>query len=206
MPPDALDIDLVRLARFAGTRVILGRADGIDRARRRVHVAGRGEIAYDIASIDIGISSDLPHLPGFAEHEVAEKPLGPYAAQWRAFREAVAEGAVRPEIAVIGAGVGGVELSMAMAHALRDAAPRIRVLEKDRALADLAPATREALTRQMQRHGVTLREGVEVARVEAGAVVLAGGERVPSLFTVGTTGARPFGWLGETGLDLTQGL
>ncbi|MFN3145736.1 MAG: hypothetical protein ACE368_11015 [Paracoccaceae bacterium] len=38
-PREALDIDLVRLARFAGARLILGRADGIDRAARRVHGA-----------------------------------------------------------------------------------------------------------------------------------------------------------------------
>ena len=118
-PRDALEIDLVRLARFAGARLILGRVDALDRERRRVHVAGRGWIAYDLASIDIGITSDLPDLPGFAEHAIAAKPLGPFADAWAAFRA----GAGPAEIAVIGGGVGGVELAMAMAHALRARAP-----------------------------------------------------------------------------------
>ncbi|MGB4908872.1 MAG: bifunctional NADH dehydrogenase FAD-containing subunit/selenide, water dikinase SelD, partial [Tabrizicola sp.] len=44
---DELMIDLVRLARFAGARVILDRATGIDRAARLVHLAGRPPLAYD---------------------------------------------------------------------------------------------------------------------------------------------------------------
>src|SRR5690554_790677 len=56
---DELDIDLVRLARHAGARLILGRGTGIDRAARRVAVPGRPPVAYDVLSIDIGITSDL---------------------------------------------------------------------------------------------------------------------------------------------------
>ena len=44
-----LDIDLVRLARFAGARLILGRATAIDRNARRVSLTGHPDITYDIA-------------------------------------------------------------------------------------------------------------------------------------------------------------
>jgi selenide, water dikinase len=37
-PRDALEIDLVRLARFAGARLVLGRASAIDRAARTITV------------------------------------------------------------------------------------------------------------------------------------------------------------------------
>ena len=40
-PRGALDMDLGRLARFAGARLIVGRAAGIDRAARRVQLKGR---------------------------------------------------------------------------------------------------------------------------------------------------------------------
>ncbi|MDF0601415.1 selenide, water dikinase SelD [Psychromarinibacter sp. C21-152] len=201
-----LEIDLVKLARFAGARVVFGRATGLDRAARAVHVAGRPPVRYDVASIDIGISSDPAELRGFAPHGAAAKPLGPYAQRWRAFRESVAAG-TPPEVAVIGGGVGGVELSMAMAHALRTDghSPTITVLDADRALPGLGDKARAALLANMTRLGVTLREGVQIAEVTETAVVLADGETVPSHLTVGAAGARPQGWLAETGLDLTDG-
>ncbi len=201
-----LEIDLVRLARFAGARLILGAAEGIDRAARRIHVAGRPPVPYDIASLDIGIGSAPPDLPGFAEYGVAAKPLGPFAARWSAFRRAVAQGKP-PLVAIIGGGVGGVELALAMAHALRSDghAPQITVLDRSRALAGLGDKARAALLRAMQDLGVTLREGAAVTSVTADAVGLAGAEVVQASFVTGVAGARAQSWLADTGLDLTEG-
>ena len=41
---EELNIDLVRLARAAGARIILGKASHIDRAFKQVHVTGRPPI------------------------------------------------------------------------------------------------------------------------------------------------------------------
>ena len=72
---DELEIDLGRLCRHAGARLILDKAVGIDRARREVLLAGRGPVAYDVASIDVGIHARMD-LPGFAAHGIGAKPLG----------------------------------------------------------------------------------------------------------------------------------
>jgi selenide,water dikinase len=202
-PRDALEIDLVRLARFAGARLILGRADAIDRAGKQVHIAGRGPVAYDIASIDIGITSDLPDLPGFSEHAVAAKPLGPFADAWAGFRD----GDGLAEIAVIGGGVGGLELSMAMAHALksRGRPAAITVIEADRPAQGLGASAKARLLAAVAGHGVSVIDKAAAARITEEAVILADGRRVPSRFTVGVAGARPQGWLTGTGVDLTRG-
>lgn len=202
-PREALEIDLVRLARFAGARLILGRADALDRDGQRVHIAGRGWIGYDIASIDIGITSDLPNLPGFVEHAVAAKPLGPFADAWARFRDD--EGPA--EIGVIGGGVGGLELSMAMAHALKVGGRpgMITVIEADTPAQGLGPSAKARLLDAVAGHGVTVISSTVAVRVTEDAVVLADGRAVPSRFTVGVAGARPQGWLAGTGLDLTGG-
>ncbi|MCK5500528.1 MAG: bifunctional NADH dehydrogenase FAD-containing subunit/selenide, water dikinase SelD, partial [Tritonibacter mobilis] len=83
---DALDIDLVKLARFAGARLILGAAEEIDPEAKRITVPGRPAISYDVASIDIGITSAMPGLTGFADFAIPAKPLGEFAASWNAFR------------------------------------------------------------------------------------------------------------------------
>ena len=98
---DTLEIDLVQLCRFAGARLILSHAVGLDRTARTVDVAGRGPVSYDVASIDIGITAQMD-LSGFHEHAVGAKPLDRYAAQWRGFLEAVNAGEKPANVAVIG--------------------------------------------------------------------------------------------------------
>ncbi len=179
---DEMMIDLVPLARHAGARIILDRAVGVDRAARHVLLQGRAPIPYDIASIDIGISSDLPDLPGFAEHAVAAKPLGAYSDLWDAF---IAKRLPKPKLVIIGAGVGGVELALASAHRLRTAglAPEITVVERDTsALPAMGNGARRALLGHLTRLGVTLLTGAEPAEVTADAVRLSNGQTLPSDF------------------------
>ncbi len=199
---DELEIDLVKLARFAGARLILGRATGIDRDARLIHVSGRPPIPYDAAGIDIGISSAPVTLSGFAEHGVSAKPLGPYAARWRDF---LAQGG--GPVAVIGGGVGGVELAMAMAHALKASGqtPRVTLLERDRLLPGVGDRARATLMARLAALGVDSREGADVASVSDRSVTLACGTDLPAHLTIGAAGARPQPWLAETGLDLTDG-
>lgn len=70
-------IDLVDLAERAGARILLDCATGIDRQAKRVLLAGGGSLPYDVASLDVGIASDLPQVPGAEDHAVAAKPSGP---------------------------------------------------------------------------------------------------------------------------------
>ncbi|SIO53340.1 selenophosphate synthase [Rhodovulum sp. ES.010] len=205
---DQLEIDLVPLARHAGARLVVGRAAGIDRKARLVHVPGRPPIRYDIASLDIGISSDLPDLPGFAAHAVPAKPLGAFADAWEAFVERAQRAEVAPRAAVIGAGVAGVELALAARHRLARAglAPKITLIDAaDEVLRDVRPGARAALMDSLAAQGVTLRTGARIARIAAEGPVLDSGETIPAGLVIGAAGARPQDWLGGTGLDLTRG-
>ena len=208
-----LDIDLVRLTRRAGARLALGAAVGIDRTTRRVRLvdmdgAPRPDIAYDALSIDIGVTSAMPALPGFAEHGRPAKPLGPFADHWEAFVATVPSLDRPPRAAVIGGGVAGIELAMAMAHRLRQVADNadITVLEAgETPLPGLSAAARTRLTPHLERLGITLRTSAEAAELTAGDVILTNGDSVASDFTVGAAGAKPHPWLAGTGLALTDG-
>lgn len=203
-----LDIDLVRLARFAGARLILDKACAIDPDARTVTLSGGRVLPYDIASIDIGITSDLPGLPGFSDHAIAAKPLDTYAARWAAFRAAVAQGDQPGDVATIGGGVGGAELSLAMHHALKsdgENRTNITLIESDTILKDMGVKARDALKWQLDDAGINVREHTKVSQVHEQSLTLSDGQEIPSHFTVGTAGARPQGWLQSTGLDLTRG-
>ncbi len=197
---ETLEIDLVRLARHAGARLILGRVDAIDREARRIRIEGRGEIAYDAASLDIGITSDMPDLPGFAAHAVAAKPLGRFAEVWDRFVRGP-DG----DVAVIGGGVAGVELALAAAWRLRDRKPRVTVIDRAAALPAVSAQGRRILLRRLEAAGVALLEHSEVSEITAREVRLEEGHAVPADLVIGAAGARPHDWLAGTGLPLTDG-
>ncbi|MGY6547939.1 MAG: selenide, water dikinase SelD [Roseinatronobacter sp.] len=198
-----LDIDLVRLARFAGARIIMGRATALDPVARVITVPGRGPIAYDVASVDIGITSEIPDLPGFAAHGVPAKPLGPFATAWDAFRNSTRT----PEVTVIGGGVAGAELAMAMAHALRQGGKdaTVHLVDRGRLAGELGARARDRLLAALHEQGVVPVEHAAVVEVTVDAVLLADGRRIPSAFTTGAAGARPQSWLAETGLVCHDG-
>jgi len=196
-----LDSDLVKLARFAGARLVLRAARGIDREARRVDVPGRPPVVYDVLSVDIGITSAMPGLPGFADHGVPAKPLGPFSHRWAAYRD----GAERPRVAVIGGGVAGAELVMAMAHCLRGRDARLTLIDRSRVLDQFAPRPRRKLLQGLAANGVEVLEHAEVARVSGEGVHLADGRLIEAGFVTGAAGARPHGWLAGTGLELKDG-
>jgi len=203
---EQLDIDLVRLARFAGARIVFDKAAGIDAAGKLVHLEGRAPIRYDIASLDIGVTADLPSLAGFAEHAHSVKPLGPFAGAWQAFLERPAP---RAACVVIGGGVAGAEIALAMAHRLRAAGRTAATVTLLEAGTEILPAagkrTRRILASALSRYGVRVVTGVNVSRISEGAVELADGQTFASDFAVSTAGARAYPWLASTGLALTQG-
>ncbi|MCU0903965.1 MAG: selenide, water dikinase SelD [Tabrizicola sp.] len=198
---DELMIDLVRLARFVGARLILDRATGIDRDQRLIHLAGRPPLPFDLAAIDIGITSGLPS----EAHAIAAKPLGPYATAWEDFLIRRPAG---PQVVILGAGLGGVELAFASAHRLRSLGAAASVTLIDRAqdfLPALSTSARNSLRRHLARAGITLRLGTSVTAITSASVTLATGESLPSDFTLAATGARPHPWLADTGLDHKDG-
>ena len=198
---DELDIDLVKLARFAGARIINGAADHIDVDAKTISVAGRPPISYDVAAVDVGITSAMPDLPGFTSHAIPAKPLGTFASRWDAFR---AE-AQAPHIAVIGGGVAGAELALAMAHALKGRNPTVKLIDRSRVLDALGYRARNMMLAALTANTIEIVEDAEVTEIFAEGVVLRDGRTVRSDFTTGAAGAKPHDWIAQTGLDLHQG-
>lgn len=195
---DALDIDLVRLARAAGARLIVDRAIGIDPKNKRVQLGDRPDIAYDTLSIDIGVTSALAADQPGKQGIVPAKPLGPFADAWDTLLAHVKKQDAPPKIAIIGAGVAGVELALAMAFRLQadgHAPATIKLIEaSSEPLRELNRSARVKLLSDLDRAGVE----VETNR---SAQSLNGGFD----FIVSTAGAKPYVWLAETDLALENG-
>lgn len=203
---DDLEIDLVRLCRHAGARLILDRAIDVDTTAQQIVLAGRGPIGYDVASIDVGITAQMD-LPGFAEYGTGAKPLDVYAARWRAFLDAAVAGTVAPQIAVIGGGVAGCELAMAMAHALRaqEITGEVSVIEAAPQITGMGEVAREKVEAALADLGVTLHLGARVQRVLKDRVTLESGVEVAAQLCIGAAGAFAHPWVAHTGLPHQNG-
>lgn len=207
---DELDYDLVRLARFAGARLVLGRATDIDRDAKTVTVPGRPPIPYDICSINVGITSAIMSIPGFVEHAVPAKPLGSLATKWTDFVASRQGSTERPKVAVIGGGVGGCELAMAMSYRLRKDGhdPVVTVIDRTAILDEIAAETRTKLRASLSDNRVEVREHTNVDSISAGHLTQTHNgatTELPVDFVVGAAGAYPFPWLSELGLATTDG-
>lgn len=200
-----LEIDLIRLARFAGARIILDEVVGLERDGKQVLFAGRPPVEYDIASINIGISTGLPGALG--NGGIPAKPMARYAALWEGFLETVKSGAPA-RAAVVGGGVAGTELAMAMAYRLRqiaDSAVRVALLEKGPTLMPENPVARRRILPELDALGIDVKCNADVREVTASGALLAGGDIIEAGFTALAAGARPAGWLAATGLALHDG-
>jgi selenide,water dikinase len=193
----------------AGARLVLGRAIGMDRAAKRVRIEGQADIAYDIAAIDVGITTELPMIPGFGEHALGAKPLDRYAAQWEAFLNGATSGTRQADIVVIGGGVAGVELALAMMHHMKTRQvpqPKVTVVEQAAvALGGIGSGARQALLRHMERLDVALMTGVQVTEITADTVRLSNGATLAHGFCIASATARPHDWLRDTGLTNDRG-
>lgn len=198
---DDLDIDLVRLARAANARLILGAVTAIDPTSKTITVPSRPDIAYDVVSIDVGITSVMPKLPGFLENGVPAKPLESFASRW----ERVCDEPDNRKICVIGGGIAGVELALAMQHRLRAHNPKVTILDRSAVLTGQTARAKRILSNKLQHLGIDVVENCDIARVGPDRIIFADGSEIEVDFVVGAAGASPHPWVAEIGLDHEKG-
>lgn len=193
-------VDVARLARQAGARLIRDRVEAIDPAARVARLAGGGTLAYDLAALDLGSRVPVDRVEGLAEHAFAVKPIRRLAELRadlsRRFRSRPSGNGDDPDhgagggptrVLVIGGGATACELAgnvRALADRLHAPVAVTIASSGDRLLPGFPEGAARAVSEALGRGGdITLRAGSPVDRVEPGEAVLASGDRLP--FDVG---------------------
>jgi selenide,water dikinase len=200
-------IDLGRLARFAGARLIRDEATGLDTTERSLLCREHPPIRYDFLSIDIGSAPRSHDVPGAAEHAIAVKPIDHFAIRWEAM---LARAPDMPglRLAVVGGGAGGIELALSAQHRLvqlRGGAVEVTVVTREAMLPSHNSRVRRLFERILAERGIAVLAGNEVVRVEPHSLICADGKRVAFDEALWVTEAGAAPWLSETGLALTEG-
>jgi selenide,water dikinase len=200
-------IDLGRLARFAGARLIRDEATGLDRSECRLLSRAHPPIRYDFLSLDIGSTPRADEVPGAIEHTIAVKPIARFAERWEALLARARE--MRGlRLAIVGGGAGGVELALSAHYRLAGlgVAPlEVALITREALLPSHNRRVRRLFERIFAERGIDVLTGAEVLRVEPGALILADGRRIGFDEALWVTEAGAARWLGETGLPLTPG-
>ncbi|MCK0164154.1 selenide, water dikinase SelD [Marinobacter sp. S6332] len=213
---DDVHIDLSRLAEFAGARFYRAEAIGIDRANKRVICKGRPDVPYDILSINIGSSPRVNEVEGAAKYAVPVKPITGFNNRWLALLSRIESHEGPLTIGVVGAGAGGVELTLAMQYRLKnEMAQRGRDSDQlhfhlfdaaDEILPTHNEKVREVFRKTLNERGVKLHLGSPVEKVSEGLLRTSSGETLQADEVLWVTRAGGPSWLQETGLALDDGL
>lgn len=191
---DQAHIDLVRLSRHCGVRFISAQVCGLDLLRREIRLEGRPPVSFDVLSLNIGSTPSHPQFtPATSAPAIFTKPIDRFLQQWQALLDRLrADSRARKRIVIVGGGVAGVELALAIRNRLaRDSVTGVGI-EIHTAGPDIvethAPHVRRRLLRCLQHNDVDVRLNTRATTSpDADAVIWA-------------TQAAPARWIADSGL------
>ena len=203
-----ISIDLMKLCRFAGARFIISSVNNIFPVENLISIQDRASLRYDVASIDIGVTSKLSGSQLSNSNTYSIRPLGDFVDRWVNVKEKIINDEIPPEIVVIGGGIGAVEIAMAMAFSLKSLGVReynITIIDKSNGLNGIRPQTRKALLVALDSFAIKTLNHSEVLEVTETEVRIKTYPAITSNFTVVAAGASPYAWLKQCDLVLKNG-
>ncbi|EED32130.1 selenide, water dikinase [gamma proteobacterium NOR5-3] len=196
-------IDLLRLCQWAGVRFLTDTVESLDPRAGRLHCRARGQVDYDILSIDIGSEPELDSVPGAREFSVPVKPVAGLWSRWQSL--ASAEDLSDQRIAIVGGGAGSVEIALAIAHRLSEHKPSIALYcGGEQILAGYTSGARRTVERQLAAWGVSLHCGHRVSQVTNTQLQFESAQAANYHALIWCTGAAAAPWIKDSGLPVDE--
>ncbi len=197
-------IDLRSLCQAVGAVFYHDWAVGLDLVNQRVICAGRPPVGFDLLSIDIGSTPqvDLKNPDLLGVNAIPAKPVPQFLAWWEDFCGRL-DATGHLKLAIVGGGVGGVELALNMQPRLRSRVEQLEIHLVSRSatlLPQQNPWVQRYLTQLLRDRGVKLHLGSAVTNWDGAVLRLESGAELVCDATVWVTGAIAPDWLGAAGL------
>ncbi len=171
-------INLLPLCQFAQAQFYRDSVVGLDLDNKKVHCRNHSEVGFDFLSIDTGSTPVLDTVPGAQEFAVPVKPVKEFLERWEAIERSLESDTEKSSnFTIVGAGAGGVELTLSLHHRLLN---RTKATPSERAKHSftLVTASQEILsshdqrvqasyTKVLRERSIAVRHDFRVKRVDA---------------------------------------
>ena len=191
-----MHINLVKLARFAGARLIQQSVKSIDIDTKTIHLNNKIKLNYDVLSVNSGAAPDLSSIPGAERYAVAVKPISLF------LEKLPTQGEITGPVCIIGAGAAGAELALAFRQRYGASAEIHLIGRSERVLPTRTRRASKLLTQALTKNNVNLHLGKAVSRITATDVHLVSKTTIACDHVFLVTSARPADWL--SGLPVTK--
>ena len=211
---DEAHIDLVPLSRFAGARFFHDEVVGLDTENKRLICRDRPDLGYDVLSINVGSAPDISAVPGAAANVTPVKPIDGFVDNWQGLCERVLprQGGLR--IGIVGAGAGGVELTLAVQYRLKEllagkwpdnVVPEFHLFtDADEVLTTHNRFVRAKFRRVLRERKINVHTDHKVVEARPGGLQCANGVTFDLDEILWVTMARAQTWPAQAGLDVDE--
>lgn len=203
-------IDLVTLCQFAGATFIHEEVAGINLAAKDLRLSGIDRlIPFDLLSINSGITPNL-NIPGATQFATAVKPISDFYPRWQQTLKALTNANTPQSIAVVGGGAAGVELILAMRHAISQLATihipvtLQLVYRGDRPLMDFPARIKKPVNNALAEAGIQLHKNCDVYELSLDTIHCKKMPDIHSDHIFWCTNAKAPAWPQESGLDIDK--
>ena len=205
---DQAHIDLAPLARFAGARFFHDEVTAVDPVGQTVSMAKRPPVSYDVLSINTGSTPSIDEVAGASDRVAPVKPINRFLGHWETLRQRIGEYGAGARVGVVGGGTGGVELCLAVHHALSTGPnpPRDLSLELLTADGEILQEHPKSAVRRFRRilaeRGIEVHTGSRVTQVMPNTLIDSAGREFlyHEILWVTQAGAPP--WIASAGIQV----
>jgi len=201
-------IDLQPLARFAQARIIHGEITALDVEQQQITIRGRPVISYDLLSINVGSRPNCPIEGPGTSRQFAIKPVDRFLESWRELEQGLLDSDNTIQLAIIGAGAGGVELALSLEHRVRHLTARkgrlkiSLVTDQARLLVTHNRRVQSRFEQILKQRSIDIHTLSRVDQFDGEYLRGDFDTPIPAHAAIWTTHASPESWLVDSGLQL----
>jgi len=208
---ERMEIDLVRLCAASGARLIVDEVTGIDHERRSLVFRDRADIPFSVLSIGIG---SIPSMSGvLCENDslLPIKPMQTFLTRLETKLSSLAEEVTdRPiRLSIIGAGVGGTEITFCLGERLKKIFPQQSfelslITSAEHVATGCIPAAIELVESELAARKIQAVTGRRVQTVGKSELTLSDGTKRDCDLAIWATSATAPPLLGQLGLETDE--
>mgnify|MGYP000026190325 FL=1 len=201
-----INIDLVKLCRVYGHRLIMSNIIKIDTKNNSVFLENRPSINYDFLSINLGIKTDSSKIKGAEKNCLRLKPISSIKEN---FDKLLKFNKVHKnnDIVIIGAGAAGFEVALALDENLKrkNIKNNIILLSKNSSVLNQFNKTAELIAKKnLEKCNIKFLNYAEVVIVTSNYVLLKDGRKIFCKLPILATNSGPLDLLKKSDLPLTK--